>query len=197
MSKAIALQGEKMEKKIELVDIDIDQMSVKDVKAFAFLYHELLIHSEGITVPLAMNEEHKQICSFGQICLCFIALEKAMKKSLSMSLISDIDTKGNKYKTVALVPSEKSSREEEGFTVRPPLVKEKKRSNKTEQSAGQAEQTAGQTEQTAGQTAIADDNQAIAVEIMLALKKANVIKPKIDDIEVIDAIYPIINKYFG
>ena len=181
-------------KKFTLVNIDVDQMTMRDKRAFSTLYKMLLSRDEVI-VPLTVDQQHKQICSFEQICLCFIALQKAVNNPLEINLLEQVDTDGNKFFEVALTKVKAIEGtegkffppfDEEKYSVREPLQAELKRSNKKPDATADA--TAD---------AIADDNKAIAREIFAELTRKNFVKNQVKSIEVENLIFQVIQKYFG
>ena len=185
-------------KKFELVNIDVDQMTLRDKRAFSALY-KMLLTCEEVIVPLTVDDCHEQVCSFKQICLCFKALESALKNPLEINLLEQVDTEGNKFFEIALTKvkaiegtgGELFPPPVEGkYTVRAPLQSELKRSNKKAD-------TTDTTDTTDTDDAIADDNLSIAVEIFAELKRKNFIKNQVKSTEVEDLIFKVIQKYFG
>ena len=187
-------------KKFELVDIGVDQMTLRDKRAFSALY-KMLLACDEVLVPLTVDDCHEQVCSFKQICLCFKALESALKNPLEINLLEQVDTEGNKFFEVALTKvkaiegtgGELFPPPVEGkYSVRAPLQSELKRSNK------KADVVQADTTDTTDTTdAIADDNMSIAVEIFAELKRKNFIKNQVKSTEVEDLIFKVIQKYFG
>ena len=189
-------------KKIELVNLDVNDMSVKDRKAFSMLYSKILKSGENKTVivPLTVDDEQKQVCSFEQVCLCFIALEKACEHALSLDLFEQIDTDGNKFYSVVIAFSSiSSSLDTDNFSVREPKECEKKRTNKKTEATEATEATAEATEATAEATEIDihADNLKIASDIYTSLAKAKCLAKNVDTKKVTDCIYAIIDKYFA
>ena len=164
-------------KKFELVDIDVDQMTLRDKRAFSALYKMLLTVDE-VLVPLTVDTDHEQVCSFKQICLCFKALESALKNPLEINLIEQVDTEGNKFFEVALTKvkaiegtgGELFPPPVEGkYSVRAPLQSELKRSNKkADADAVQADTVTADTVTADTVTADTETADAIADDTVTA-----------------------------